>query len=100
MKTKIQIDIALKDLIPKFVKGLENDINTLETSLKKGDVEGLLQTSHRMRGDTPGFGFYEVGKMCGQIEDSARIGNLHSCQKYIDTLKEHFASLEIEFVKR
>lgn len=98
MKTKVAIDSELKDLVPKFLKTLEDEIENMESCLNARDFTALIQTSHRLRGDAPGFGFTKFGELCGQIEDSARDGELKSCEKFLAELKNYFSNMEVIFI--
>ncbi len=97
-KNIVQIDSALRDLIPKFMSNMERDTKVMFDAVYSQDTKVLIQTSHRLRGDAPGYGFIKFGETCGKIEDLARQGQIEACEVLVEELTIYIKNLEVQFV--
>lgn len=97
-KNIVKIDSSLRDLIPKFMSNMERDTKVMFDAVYSRNLEVLIQTSHRLRGDAPGYGFIEFGEICGRIEDHARQGQIEACEELVERLTKYFITIEVQFI--
>ncbi|OQW46073.1 MAG: hypothetical protein A4S09_16700 [Proteobacteria bacterium SG_bin7] len=99
IKKIVKVDSSLRDLIPKFVGNMKRDVKVMFEAVLSQNLELIIQISHRLRGDAPGYGFVEFGETCGQLEDHARQGHIEVCEELTKELTKLIESVEIEFVE-
>lgn len=100
-KYKVEISMELKDLIPTFLEETKKNINNLDKSIQKNDLEQIRFYSHRIKGSAGTYGFSRVSLIAKNIEDIVKTNyNQELVQKLFNDLENVFNHLEIEYVNR
>jgi len=99
-KIVIEISKEIEDLIPMFLKTVNQNIATIKTAIAANDIETVRTLGHRMKGSGGGYGFAKVTELGKAIEDGAKSQNLESCSQANDQLADYMANIEVVFVDR
>ncbi|MDA0975108.1 MAG: Hpt domain-containing protein [Planctomycetota bacterium] len=66
-------DPEMAALAEMFLQQLEVRIQELREACRRGDLDTVRFGTHQLRGAAGGYGFPEIGKAAGEIEDLLRI---------------------------
>lgn len=97
-KIKVQIDKDIKDLIPDFIEARRNDFQRLPGLVAQKNYEQMITIGHGMRGSGGGYGFDEITRIGGVIEDAARCQNDQKILEMVKDLESYLSRIEIEYV--
>jgi len=97
-KIVIEVDQDLKDLIPGFLKNVQNNISIIRDSVASGDFEKVKVLGHNMKGSGGGYGFDEITSIGLSIEQAAREGNGSVILLKLSELETYLTSIEIKYV--
>ena len=65
------VNAELKELIPRFFKSLQSDIETLQQAVKVGNIPEIQRVGHNIKGAGQGYGFEALGILGQRIEEAA-----------------------------
>jgi signal transduction histidine kinase/DNA-binding response OmpR family regulator len=65
-------DLVLSELMDEFKRELASSIEVLRAAVASGDLKGVSETSHRIKGTTATFGYATLSAVAGQLEVAAR----------------------------
>ena len=63
MKTVVQIDEEIKEIIPNFLEGREKDINLFKAAIDTEDFDQLESIGHKLKGNAGSYGFDKMRNM-------------------------------------
>ena len=98
MKTVIQIDEEIKEIIPNFLEGREKDINLFKAAIDSEDFDQLESIGHKLKGNAGSYGFDKMSEYGAAIEIAAKNKELEKIKSIVQEFEDHFQSIEIEFV--
>jgi signal transduction histidine kinase/DNA-binding response OmpR family regulator len=87
LRTKMQDDPELAELVQMFVEGLPERAVALERTLDAGDLERVAALAHQLKGTAGGYGFPSITEAAARLETSVR------ARKTIDDLREQLRSV-------
>ena len=74
-KVTVRVDSELKEIMPGFLEGLREDINSIRQALGNDDYRSIREMGHRLKGVGGTCGFDAVTEIGGDLEKSAK--NMH-----------------------
>ena len=98
MKTVVQIDEEIKEIIPNFLEGREKDINLFKVAIEAEDFDQLESIGHKLKGNAGSYGFHEMSEYGAGIEIAAKNKELAKIKSLVGDFEEHFENIEIEYV--
>ncbi len=63
-------DPEMRDIVEDFVGGLDERLRELREAYAKLDWQALCTYAHRMKGASGSYGFPDMSKLCGTMEDN------------------------------
>lgn len=95
----VDIDEDLEDLVPMFLEGRREDIETIKEKLEGGDFETVRVLGHNMKGSGGGYGFERISEMGEVIEAMAKEGNKERILQELTALLNYLDSVKINYVE-
>ncbi len=93
----VQLDAAIRDLIPEFLAGQQAAIEECETAVAAGNGRRVRSIAHRLQGSFAMYGFGTASAISSNACDAARTGNLALAATLIADLRNHLLQLEIRY---
>jgi CheY-like chemotaxis protein/HPt (histidine-containing phosphotransfer) domain-containing protein len=87
LRTKMQDDPELAELVQMFVEGLPERANALERTLDAGDLDRVAALAHQLKGTAGGYGFPSITEAAARLETSVR------AKRAIDDVREQLRSV-------
>ncbi len=94
-RIEITVDPDLIELIPGYISHRHEDIEKLNTLLKKRQYRDIERCGHSMKGSGSGYGFDEISKIGAFIERAGRSESLMRVEEGIKKLEQYLDNLEI-----
>ena len=94
-KITVSIDSELKELIPGFLRGREEDIHTLNQSLETSDYATIQSIGHTMKGNGAGYGFDKISEIGRQLEIAAKKKEDTAISEHTDALRVYLREIDI-----
>jgi len=98
MKTVVQIDEEIKEIIPNFLEGREKDIHLFKAAIDSEDFDQLESIGHKLKGNAGSYGFDKMSEYGAIIEIAAKDKDLEKIKSIVKEFEDHFESIEIEYV--
>ncbi len=71
-KITVHVDAELKEIMPGFLDGLRDDVNSIRQALRNNDYMAIREMGHRLKGVGGTCGFDAVSEIGGEIEKAAK----------------------------
>ena len=84
-----EIDPEIADLVPGFLKNKILDVEKISEALEAEDYETIRLLSHSMKGSGKGYGFPEITRIGGQLEQEAKNRNRVSIRSETESLRRY-----------
>lgn len=98
LKSIVEIDADLQDLIPQFVENRKKDIETLQQLVQQDDLEAISQLAHKIKGAAAGYGFNELSELAAKMESASKKRDHDPLPDLVQQMDRHFRSIEIQYV--
>ena len=98
MKTVVQIDEEIKEIIPNFLEWREKDINLFKVAIEAEDFDQLESIGHKVKGNAGSYGVHKMSEYGAGIEIAAKNKELAKIKSLVGDFEEHFENIEIEYV--
>ncbi|MFN3605220.1 MAG: Hpt domain-containing protein [Leptonema sp. (in: bacteria)] len=98
---KVEVSIELKELIPIFLEETKKNINLLNESIEKNDLEKIRFYSHRIKGSAASYGINRLSILAKNLEDIIKTNqNMNLINTLFLDLKNTFENLHIVYVNK
>jgi HPt (histidine-containing phosphotransfer) domain-containing protein len=77
----------LEELIQLFLEEAPQLVAAMREALEKGDMPGLRQSAHSMKGAASNFAAYATANAASQLEDDAKNSNAESAKASLSALE-------------
>lgn len=77
------------ELVELFLETGASDLGRLEASLQKENLEGVVKSSHSIKGASGNLGFIEIFEVAKGVELNARQNNLDGATEAVYAIKDH-----------
>lgn len=94
-KIFVRIDPDLLDLIPGFLRNRRRDVTTLADALNQNNFEVICTVGHKMKGDGGGYGFEEISRIGGELEEAAKRQERPVIVQWVNELAMYLERVEI-----
>lgn len=98
-KTIIQVDQDIQDLIPQFMENRRLDLMELDNLLNQKNFDQIARLAHKIKGTAGGYGFAELSSFASELEASAKQKDESALKNIAKKMKDHFSSVEVQFVQ-
>lgn len=98
MKTIIEVDAELADLIPGYLQNRRDELVRIYELLEAGDFGALWGIAHKLHGSGGGFGLDFLTELGERMEMAAKAGDKAGLSAQTAELKEFLGAVEVKFV--
>jgi histidine phosphotransfer protein HptB len=89
MKTVIETDPELAELVPGFLARKREDVAALMTAVEGLDFQALRAIGHRIKGEGTGFGFEVISDIGRALEDAGRAQDTGAAERLVRALADY-----------
>jgi CheY-like chemotaxis protein len=82
------------EVIDTFLSDAPALMETLRTTYEQGQTEGLRRAAHTLKSNGQTFGAGRFSKLCRELEERARSGELDGAAELVDRIEREYAALE------
>jgi signal transduction histidine kinase/CheY-like chemotaxis protein len=82
------------EVIDTFLSDAPALVETLRTTYEQGHTEGLRRAAHTLKSNGQTFGAGRFSKLCRELEERARSGELDGAAELVDRIEREYAALE------
>ena len=98
-ETIVYVDADLEDLVPEFLEHRHADIEAIPALLAEGNLAEVQRLGHSMKGSGGGYGFDEVTRIGGQIEEAAKVNDTEAIRQLGKELETYISSVKVVYVE-
>ena len=69
------VDSDLEELVPEFIENRHEDIVKINEYLDRNEIAEIQMLGHSMKGSGGGYGFHEITRLGGELEQAAKRGD-------------------------
>ncbi len=88
------LDSTMEMLKPKFLQKREQDVAALETALRVGNFDRIRTIGHRIKGLAGSYGFDQIGRIGGALEQAALAKDVQTIARQIAELAQALARVQ------
>jgi CheY-like chemotaxis protein len=93
----VALDGRLRSLVPKFLSNCGRDLARLRAALAGGDLAAARAIGHSLRGVGGSYGFGEITRLGGAIEESSLRGDAASVSGLAAQLEDYLSRVQPDF---
>ena len=93
----VPLDMRLRSLVPKFLSNCGRDLARLRAALAGGDLAAARIIGHSLRGVGGSYGFGEITRIGGAIEESSMRGDAASVSGLVAQLEDYLSRVQPDF---
>lgn len=90
VKTEVDVDRDLYDLIPMFCQSRKKELATLYTALQNNDFTSIAKTSHTIKGIARPYGYPTLETLFIKLEKAAKSSDRAACASTLAEVKKYF----------
>lgn len=98
MKTVIEVDADLVELVPLYLQHRRDELSRIDALLGAGDFSALWSIAHNLHGSGGGVGFDFLTELGKRMEISAKDSDKAALSAQTVELKDFLDSVEVRFV--
>ena len=89
----ITLDPSVRHLLPSFIAGKREQVQTMTMALESGDIDALRRVSHKMRGSLSLYGFSRSATLAAEIEAITQAGGLSGVAERLEQLRNDLETM-------
>lgn len=93
----LRLDGRLRTLVPRFLSNCGRDLVRLRTALAGGDLAAARAIGHSLRGVGGSYGFGEITRIGGAIEESSMRGDAAGVSGLVAQLDDYLSRVQPDF---
>jgi len=93
----VPVDGRLRSLVDRFLSNCGRDLVRLRTALEGGDLAVARAIGHSLRGVGGSYGFGEITRIGGAIEESSMRGDAASVSGLVAQLEDYLSRVQPDF---
>jgi len=93
----VKVDPRLAGLLPKFLAHCRRNVGEVRGAIEANDLETARRIGHSLAGAGSSYGFDEIGSIGGEIEKTARAGDVDALRGLVERLDRHLARVRPVF---
>lgn len=94
----VEVDSQLREALPLYIRGRQEDLGHIERALEKGDYEAIRKIGRRVASNAAGYGLPMLAEISKEIENSASDRSYDDCKTQIDRLRNFLVGFRPKFV--
>ena len=84
-----------REIVSRFVGGLDDRFDAIQSALDTGDEQSLVELGHSMKGASGNCGFAPISEAASRLEISARASDLDAISEIITDLRNIQSRIEV-----
>ena len=88
------------EFVDLFLETTYSDLKALHSAFLKGDLKGVLETAHSIKGAAVNLGFHKIYEVAREVERKARNSCLEGIVDAIARMRLNLESIREDFVSR
>ena len=76
------------ELVELLIETSTSDLGRLQSALDGGDVSGVLEAAHSIKGASGNLGFSDISGVAGEVEQKARENSLEGSAAAVRSIRE------------
>ena len=93
----VYVDSDLEDLVPEFIENRHEDIEKINECLDNEEIAEIQRLGHSMKGSGGGYGFHEITKLGGELEQAAKRGDKDEIDQLNKKLAQYLKVIKIVY---
>lgn len=89
----VLVDPDIADLVPGFLTNRRAEASAMRRALDNSDLGRLASLGHDLRGCAPSYGFKELGRLGGAVEDAAQKGHSSEVETYVSAIEAYLEAV-------
>ena len=85
-------------IIELFLRLIPAQVEALSRPCSEGDAEQLKTHAHKLKGSFTSIGAPRLTKLCGQLEERARAGQLESAPQLVAKIRENMERVTTKLI--
>lgn len=94
---RVVIPAEIEPLIPNYLAKRHADIGRMRAALDVGDLPGLREIGHAIKGSGGGYGFDRLTELGWEIEQAATHGDAETSARAVDAMDDFLQRVEVEY---
>jgi HPt (histidine-containing phosphotransfer) domain-containing protein len=90
VRTEINIDSDIYELVPGFSEARRKELDTLRNSLSADDFLTIAKISHTVKGIARPYGFPTLEALFVKLEQAAKSANAEGCNAILTQVEDYF----------
>jgi HPt (histidine-containing phosphotransfer) domain-containing protein len=91
----VRRDASFAELVERFLDGLPERLEQLDTALANNDFDTLCRTAHQLKGSGGGYGYPALTQLAAQIERHALNAQAQACTDALCDMKKLVARMVV-----
>lgn len=96
-KLIVSVDAQIAALVPRFLANRAADVGKIRAALASADFEAIRAAAHAMKGAGGGYGFAEISRLGGALEEGAMQRDAAAITGLVARLEDYLGRVEIKF---
>ena len=92
----VRVDSVIADLVPAYLASRRGELVQLREWIVQADFEQLELLGHRLKGSGAGYGFAEITRLGGALEEAAAANDLPRIQALAEEMAMYLQAVRIE----
>ena len=84
------------EIIASFLEDLPSRLDALREAARRGDAQGVMQSSHTLKGSVSTFGASEARTAAAELEAKSRDGDLENADSLLTVVEAEFELVRVE----
>lgn len=85
---------AMADHVPAYLNRREADVIALHHALAEGDLQGVQEIAHNLKGSGTSYGFCKITEIGDDMEAAAKLGNREDVGTHVSELNHYLLSIK------
>lgn len=95
-KLIVTVDAQIAALVPRFLANRAADIDKIRAALARADFEPIRLAAHGMKGAGGGYGFPEISRLGGAMEEAALQRDAARIAALVADLEAYLGRVEVK----
>lgn len=83
-------DKFLAGLIDVYIENSAKLLDMMRTAIERNNADEMRLAAHSCKSDSLSFGAYELAKLCRELEDTSRTGNLSEAAGLVTLIRSEY----------
>ncbi|MBC7660876.1 MAG: hypothetical protein H7249_14355 [Chitinophagaceae bacterium] len=94
----VEIDRGLQDVLPRYIRGRQEDLGYLQLALGRKDYPAIEKISKRVAGTAPTYGMTVLGEISNELIGHAAEHRQAECEELLVKMRDFLSTVKPKFV--